>query len=555
MVVVNKKAFYPNMMQYAPPLQGHYQTQTNVQAEKYIENYSLINYQHPVKILNTFVAGILGILTIWAAAVTLGRSYSDSRMPMHILSYSMQPWDEYSKFTDTLKTFTNASSTRKDNVQKLWAWSRCDEYITKGRVPKSSDKSVIEVVSATNPVYIPGGCNCIAQVAHAMGDGWLYASATAPSKDEVEEMINLCTYEGSMPHTLAVHDKTYRTMFYMYAFLFLAASSIIVANFMHDVVVSKMKSVADTNAQTTNNMLGALRTKLMVVVGIVVIITYVFTILLVSLTKSAPEDAKHPELAFTISYFLVSAFFFTLFVVPYFMYENISDAAKKFAEHEVDTGMQIITSEIRDSYTQSNILNAQGQIEQLWTDVISIPAVVSLTVAVCVLRQWTDFDIILYNALLVFLFLVFTTAGNWVTNHWTRVITLMDAQKADIISRTTTMNPEIRKLENIEKNLDSFYGGYKNIITMVQVFILIALAFTATPAGDISHYNYLAMYNWVYLLIFLFVIYVFPDMWNDYQPLKLHTVTAMKQFFLNILIFLTFLTVSYTEIANKSAVN
>jgi len=582
MVVVNKKQFYANMLQPTQTLDNHYKLQTNEKAEEYIQEYTLISYTNRTKLINSIFATLIFILSFAACIVTLNRDYNHSKMPSHILTYSLKPWDEYDSLDNTLKAFTNASSTVKDNVNALWFWSRCSEYITTGRVPKSTDKMVLEEVSATNPVYMPGGCNCIAQVAHAMGAGWLYASSTAPNKDQVEEMLNFCTYEGSMPQTLEIGNKPYRTMFFLYGFLILASASIIIANFMHDALLEALKmkkggsepevkaevgTVSDLQARINlgiqtpitmeklKQISAYLKVKLILVTLICTVVLFTMTILLLSDNKGAPSDAKHPAYAFATIYIVSSFFILMLFVTPYIMYNasenNISEVVKKMSMHEVDKGILFVKKEEELVYKQSDILNAQGQIEQLWTDVISIPAVVALTIAVCIMRQWTDFDIIVYNVLLVFLFLLFTTASNWVTCHWTRVAKFMGSYSASLQTSDTIKH---QKLGSIRDTLNGFYQGYKNIIMVTQFFILIALVFTATPSSDVSHYNYLAMYNWLYFIFFIFLIYVAPDIWNDLQEVKLHNVTAMKQFMLNLLTFTIFVTVSYTEFWNKSVV-
>ncbi|EKX34915.1 hypothetical protein GUITHDRAFT_118959 [Guillardia theta CCMP2712] len=551
MVVVNKKSFYPNTIQYAPqPLGNHYVPADQQKAVDYVQSYSLISYKNTAKIANSVIAVILFFLTFGACCVTITRSYGQSKIPMNIITYSIDPWDEYQTFGDVLKGFTNATGTKKDNVRTLWAWSKCDQYITTGRVPKSTDKLTLEVVSGNNPVYIPGGCNCIAQVANAMGDGWLYATATAPSKDDVKKMINFCTYEGSMPHNLTAKPKAYRTLFYVYSFLFLSCTCILIANFMHDLVVMMLKS----SKASPENLFAAIKWKLIATVVVFLGLTIALMITLLLVNKGAPTDAKNPEIGLTVGIFIMVAAAVVLFVVPYLTYPNVLDAIHGLISHEIDTGILLIDKEIRDRYLASDVLNAQGQIEQLWTDVLAIPAFVSLIIAVCIMRGWTDYDILLYNALLVFLLLLFTAAGNWVTCHWTRVVTFIEAQ-----NKQNQNVPEKRQssmvLGAISNNLDGFYQGYKNTITLCQLFIIIALCFTATPTSDVTQYSYIAMYNWLVLMVSLFAVFVFPDLWNDFQALKLHNVTATKQAFLNVLIFMTFLTVSYTEYAKKSLVS
>ncbi|EKX35024.1 hypothetical protein GUITHDRAFT_118773 [Guillardia theta CCMP2712] len=563
MVVVNKKQFYAGMQQPTHTLDKPYKDQSHDSARNYITGYSLLTYTNRSKIINSVIALIIFWLSFGACCVTLGRSYKNSKMPSNIISYSLEPWDEYSSLENTLKAFTNTSSTIKDNVKALWYWSLCDQYITTGRVPKSTDKMALEVVSASNPVYMPGGCNCIAQVAHAMGDGWLYESATNPTKGEVKEMLNFCTYEGSMPQTMKVSSKPYRTMFFIYGFLLLASSSIIIANFMHDVLVLALKDRREQapqgsltvvfGADTIKKVASYLNVKLILVTLMCTIIFLVMTILLLTTSKGAPDDAKHPADLLAGIFIAIGSAIILLFVTPYVLYggssDNIARIVERFARNEVDAGIKFIREEHEITYKNSDILNAQGQIEQLWTDVISIPAVVALTVAVCIMRQWTDFDIIMFNVILVFLLLIFATASNWVTCHWTRVASFTKAY-AKTVSTTDSTRQE--KLNTIGETLNSFYQGYKNIITVTQIFILLALVFTATPSSDVNHYNYLAMYNWIYFMGFLFLIYMAPDIWNDMQQLKLHNVTAIKQLMLNLLSFTVFITVSYTEFWNKS---
>eukprot|EP00960_Hanusia_phi_P064049 765676-Hanusia_phi.AAC.2 len=95
--------------------------------------------------------------------------------------FPISPWDNLASQDATLQLFNGKQPNQQWNVQQLWAWSRCDQYITTGRMPSQTGKYSLAYVSPSHPVFMPVGCNCLAQVGHAVPSNWTYGQSASPT--------------------------------------------------------------------------------------------------------------------------------------------------------------------------------------------------------------------------------------------------------------------------------------------------------------------------------------------------------------------------------------
>eukprot|EP00960_Hanusia_phi_P000625 16344-Hanusia_phi.AAC.7 len=519
---------------------------------------SLFAFQSTMKV-NGITALVFYVITAVLTGFSLTKSFTSNRFPTSIVTHSVSPWDNLTSLDSTLKTFDGTQGTVMWNVQTLWSWSQCDQYITTGRVPSQTNAYTLAQVSPANPIYMPGGCNCLAQVGNAIGPTWSYAQTTSPTKSEVTDMIRFCVYEADMPSSYTPRHAAYRPLFYFYAFMLLTTLSIILANFMHDGGATTVKNmIVGTNGKTDENVdnemgksLSWLQGKLTVSTFFLVGTGTAYTFTFLYSCNSCDQGLTEFNMGFPLTYFLLVLALSGMFIIPYVITglingkDNLYEALKKVVSSETDSVTQQYLK--RGNYAKlaiSDALNAQAQLEQLWTDIMSIPAFVMLSIGITLTRQWTDEGILFYNALLVFVFTVIGTAGNWVTCHWTRAVRAEQVLTDNATFLTYKGTPAITKKGT---GVYDFYQGYKDMITYTQIFILVALVFTAVPSGSITPYSYILFYNWFYFIFALFLVYVFPDIINDRVGLTMHMVTAIRQFAMLFLVLTLIITIGATE--------
>lgn len=537
-MVVVKKPTYPGKPAFDAPYSPYNPTKNSDDDEKEaIVHVFAIN--HKWKIVNGVIAGLFFCLTFGLAITSLTYDFKSREFPTSIVTHTLRPWDEYGSLEAALKAITTGS-TSSSRVQALWAWAKCDKYITTLKVPKQNDPYTLEVVSGTNPVWVPGGCNCIAQVANALGNTWVSTQTASPTLSEVKDMIHFCTYEGDMPYQYNIVKMTYRPLYYFYFFMFVATSAIVMANFLHTSNSETIKAMIKTNSDpiTAEAETKILLGKLIAYFVITFVIVLVFTILYLTIKKSCDQDICDFDLGTTLALLLVFLAILTVLYVPY-LYRSTRDS--------IVNGLYMMVSDEHDSYTKvayrdrndatmytvSNALNSQAQLEHLWLDVMLVPAFVALSVGTVLTRQWTDNGILYYYAVLVGFFTVVSMSNDWMTSFWTRSLRL----KEDLKIKGSAVYDH--------------YQGYKDMVTYVQLFILIALIFTAVPAESITAYSYILFYNWLYFVFGLFAVYMLPDFINDRAGLNIHTVTAMKQSAVLLLVFSLIITIAVTEWVRK----
>eukprot|EP00960_Hanusia_phi_P005726 166179-Hanusia_phi.AAC.8 len=556
-MVVVKKPGYPNPQQAAmgkgPTLDRPYVPHMlNDEEWNQLEDdtiNSIFGFQSTMKRINGWVGIMFYGVAIFLAGWTLNKSFTSSKFPTSVVTHAITPWNRLNKLDDTLKMLDGTQGSLQANVDKIWTWAGCDKYITTGRVPLQTDKNTIAVVSSSNPVYMPGGCNCLAQVGHAISANWSYSQTTSPTKDEVKDMIRFCTYEADMPPDFEPRKAVYRPLFFFYAFIFVATGGIVIANYMHDGAAGMTKALLQTmpeDEKAKEAALAQFRGQREMQIGylvnkasaefLVIGCTVVsFTFAFLYSCNSCDAGLSEFNLGFPITYLVFTFLIGFIFILPYLYARkiksmNLYDALYTVVNREHDQfTLHHFNRDDRDKFFISDALNAQAQLEQLWTDILSIPAFVMLSVGITLTREWTDEGALFYNALLVFIYMALGTAGNWVTCHWTRALRVDEA------------------LGKEGTSIYNFYQGYKDMITYAQIFALIALVFTAMPSSSITPYSYILFYNWFYFIIGLFLVSLFPDILNDRVGLTMHTVTAWKQLCMLFVSFTLLLTIASSE--------
>ncbi|EKX34849.1 hypothetical protein GUITHDRAFT_119034 [Guillardia theta CCMP2712] len=493
---------------------------------------------HSWKIVNGYIAALLFAATVALAITSLILDFKTREFPTSIVTHTLRPWNEYGGLEDALKAITTGS-TSSSRVQALWHWAKCDQYITDKHVPHQHDPYTLAGVSVNNSVWVPGGCNCIAQVAHALGNTWVSTQTTSPTLSEVKDMIHFCAYEGDMPYQYDVVKTAYRPLYYFYYFMFVATSAIVMANFLHSSNSETIKTMIKNNVdpKTALDESKSLLRKLVLYFVLTFIVVIVFTGLFLGIKNSCDQDICNFDPVTTLS--LMSVFLVILFVlvIPYFYQSSkthIVDALQMMVNGEHDS-YTIAYRDANDAtvYKVSDSLNSQAQLEQLWLDVMLVPAMVALSIGTVLTRQWTDNGILYYYAVLVGFFTVVSMSNDWMTSFWTRSLRL----SGDLGMKGSAVYDH--------------YQGYKDMVTYVQLFILVALIFTAVPTESITAYSYILFYNWLYFVFGLFAVYMLPDFINDRAALNIHTVTAMKQTAVLLLVFTLVITLSVTEWVKK----
>lgn len=518
---------------------------------RFIESQGIFQFQSNLKYVNTVIALILYVLTVILAIVSLNKDIASTKFPTSIVTYVIHPWDKMDKLESTLQGWNNNTSPMQ-NVQTLWAWSSCDQYITTNNVPLQTDPYTLARVSASNPVWMPGGCNCIAQVGNAMGPNWSPTQTTAPTKDDVKSMLQFCAYEGDMPYSYEPLHATYRPLYYFYAFMMIASLSIVMSNFLHDsgenivrrMVAEGMDSMVSngTESHIAQGSVWKMFTRFIVFTGLIFGSTLAFTLSFLLKCNSCEIGLTSFNLGFPVTLIIVIsmivALYFGPYIISYIRNRDVKLALSTIVESEQDR-VNIIFKNPNDEmrYRISDTLNAQAQLEHLWMDILLIPAMVMLAIGIVLTRQWTENGIIFYYSTLVMFYTVISTSGDWMTSHWTRSLRLSDDLKLETSS------------------VYEYYQGYKDIICYAQIFILVALVFTAVPSESITPYSYVLFYNWFYFIFALFAIYMLPDIINDRVGLTMHTVTAIKQFVLNFLILTLIITLVVTELFQKDVLS
>ncbi|EKX31735.1 hypothetical protein GUITHDRAFT_122076 [Guillardia theta CCMP2712] len=567
-MVVVKKPMYPNHSQRGSNLgdpfvphtydnnkwnriYGKKEDETEDDRIKLMESHSIFQFQSDLKYVNTIIAMVFYVLTVVLAAMSLSKDLASTKFPTSIVTYVIHPWNNMDKLDSTLQAWKN-NTTPMQNVQTLWAWSSCDQYITTNNVPLQTDPYTFAQVSASNPVWMPGGCNCIAQVGHAMGTTWSPTQTTTPTKDDVKSMLEFCVYEGDMPYSYEPLHATYRPLYYFYAFMMISTLSIVMSNFLHDsgentvrrMVAEGMASMGSNGTQSTiaDDSIWKMFTRLVLFTFFIFGSTLAFTLSFLLKCNSCEMGLSSFNLGFPITFIivisLILAIFFGPYIVSYVRNRNVKLALSTIVEAEHDRYndyMKIVYRYANDEmrYRISDTLNAQAQLEHLWMDILLIPAMVMLAIGIVLTRQWTENGIIFYYSTLVMFYTVISTSGDWMTSHWTRSLRLSDDLKLETSS------------------VYEYYQGYKDIISYAQIFVLIALVFTAVPSESITPYSYILFYNWFYFIFALFAIYMLPDIINDRVGLTMHTVTAIKQFVLNFLVLTLIITLVVTEFFRK----
>jgi hypothetical protein len=322
--------------------------------------------------------------------------------------------------------------------------------------------------------------------------------------------------------------------------MLVATSAIVMSNFLHTSNSDTIKTMIKTSSDPATAIAES-KSLVWRLIGYFVftfVAVVIYTILYLTIKNSCDQDiCDNFDLGTTLALMFVFLIILTLLFIPY-VYQgrgsNIVDALYLMVKHEHDS-YTVAYKNGNDAtmYTVSDSLNGQAQLEHLWLDVMLVPAMVALSIGTVLTRQWTDNGILYYYAVLVGFFTVVSMSNDWMTSFWTRSLRLKDDLK---IKGSAVYD---------------HYQGYKDMVTYVQLFILIALVFTAVPAESITAYSYILFYNWLYFVFGLFAVYILPDFINDRAGLNIHTVTAMKQSAVLLLVFSLLITIAVTEWVKK----
>lgn len=450
---------------------------------------------------------ILCCFSIWKG------NYVDRKFPASFPLYYTKEWHRMDKLDALINSLTGVTAPA-DRVRKVWDWGNCTDYITANPIPRQNHPETLVTVSSTDPVYLPGGCNCLAQVAATLPNDF---NAAAPhiALSKVRDQFEFCTLFGPMPTTIKGHGRDLRVNTYIYGFLFFAFLAVLASNFRHWAITSYFRQDSkdsDVRSYETDHYYA----KLMVV--LISVVSFVFVIIVNSICHQCDPELKSIDwvwAALVIALSAISAGYFT-WVNSTSIMEQLRNAMKQMGMTGfIDAGK---TNKTDAQWT--NLLtfsNAKAGEEQLVFDVLLIPALVALTIGMSVLRSWLDLNMILYNITLVVFLACFYTSANYISSKW--------AVKA------------LDNKDNKNTELDKECQFFKLCAIFAGAFIIFALCFTALPGVQPNYYHLTILDNWYLFISALFLIYIIPDVVNEIWACTLQTMTAMRQWILVIFSF------------------
>eukprot|EP00960_Hanusia_phi_P017675 520606-Hanusia_phi.AAC.2 len=386
MVVVKKPMFthmQPSGMRLDRPYEPYKEDKTKwIDRSNGASLTAVFMLKHSLKWVNGIVATLFGVVTIVLAIITLAKPHGSTFFPTSIVTHSIHPWNRLDKLNAALLSLNGTQGSLQANVAKLWDWSGCDGYITTGDVPSETSKFTLGPVSSSKPVYMPGGCNCLAQVGHAIGATWSSTQTTSPTKDEVADMVRFCVYEGDMPATYEPRSATYRPLFYFYVFMMLASGGVALANFMHSGSVDTVRYLLNTsqqdNSEQRDKSMQKLTGKAILTAIVIAAVMLSFTISFLTSCNSCDQGMHAFNLLIPMVFLVLFLVVCFAFVVPYLYCmseDNLQQALQVAVSAEQSTDASFSNM---PEYEVSDALNAQAQLEQLWTDIMLIPAFVML---------------------------------------------------------------------------------------------------------------------------------------------------------------------------------
>lgn len=533
MVLVNKVEEMKNKSVYYAQMPTQKLSSGGPQGPQGLDRaYSIFNpddlayYRYVYKRVNKakMLANIFGLI-IWVLTLALlsqsfnGFNYSNRRFPVSFPMYYTKEWHRMDGLEGVIQSLSGTAAP-EDRVKKVWEWANCSQYITANAIPKQNHPETLVTISDTNPVYAPGGCNCLAQVAATMPNNFNIATPHI-SLDKLRDQFEFCTLFGPMPVTIKSEQSDIKVSAYIYGFLLFASLAVLISNMRH--WFYSEYSGATTNDKEKEN--DKKFSNLVYFSKMTTITLYLLSWVLFIVFNTTCKQCD-PELKTRNWIWAVIVIVSTFLVGAYYFFYTFTDMHKQAAASL--TAMGVIMIEGKDGQKKTDdqwkkilmFSNAKAGEEQLIFDMVLIPTLILLTIGITVLRSWLDMNMILYNVTLVVFLSCFYTSANYISSKW--------AIKANS--------------HDNHESLDQECQFFKICAIFAGAFIIFALCFTALPAVQPNYYHLTILDNWYVFIASLLFIYILPDIINEIWSCTLQTMTAMRQWILIIVsLFVLFL--------------
>lgn len=487
---------------------------------------------------------VIWIVTLILASMSVSNSnYSNRRFPASFPMYYTKEWHRMDGL-DALIQSLSGTTAPTDRVKKVWEWANCSQYITSNVIPKQNHPETLVTLSDTNPVYAPGGCNCLAQVAATMPNNFNVATPHI-SLDKLKDQFEFCTLFGPMPVTIKSEKSDIFVNSYIYGFLLFACLAVLISNIRHwsfsDYIVESSNDQQKSNQQKEDEQKkNDVKFNNMIHVAKMVTLAFYAASFILFIVLNSKCDQCDPHLnnpnwiwaGLVVTIVALVGGYYGL----YFHYDMYKQAAVSL------TTMGVVMIEAKDTHKKTDeqwkkiltFSNAKAGEEQLIFDIVLIPTLVLLTIGITVLRSWLDIHMILYNVTLVVFLACFYTSANYISSKW--AMKAHDSEKHD--------------------SLDQECQLFKVCAIFAGAFIIFALCFTALPAVQPNYYHLSILDNWYVYISALFFIYILPDIINEIWACTLQTMTAMRQWILILFsFFILFLEMKAVWFKNDIFVN
>lgn len=470
---------------------------------------------HQGKYLANIFSMALGVIAFTLFVTALANpNYRTRVFPSSFATYHTKTWKNMTKVDHLISTLA-ATASPSERIRLVWEWGGCSKYITPNQIPKTNHPATLVTISSSDPIYLPGGCNCLAQVAGTMPAGTFTTLNPYIPYEHIKNQFEFCTLFAPMPTELIADGSSIRVDTYLYAFIFISLVAVIASNYRHW-FLNFTKDNFDVYREGTNKFWSNMLSIFMLILALVVVITYN------TYCKDCDADLKTFNwtwnfigislVLFATLYFANSAMMFTLSVTPKSKTQKEFEAMQNsLALHNVNAAPDMDEMDLQQQYRWRTIMSVANSVageEQLIFDAISVPALFYLTVAITVLRSWLDTNIIYYNVTLVLFLTSFYMASNYMSAKWSITYNVMN----------TKVNDEFQLFK-----FCSFFAG---------LFIIFSLLLTALPGVKPNYYHLDILDNWWFFIIVLFGIYVFPDIVSELKSVNLQLATAFRQWVL-----------------------
>eukprot|EP00960_Hanusia_phi_P056858 763388-Hanusia_phi.AAC.9 len=482
---------------------------------------------HRGKFLSNYFSLILGVFTFILFFFALERfDYKNRVFPTSFSTYYTKSWRNMSKVERLIEDLSK-TSLPKERIRLAWEWGGCTRYITSNNIPKANHPATLVPVSSTDPVYVPGGCNCLAQVAGTIKNE-TFSTQNTDLYSNIQDQFEFCTLFAPMPTEQVTVRRSIRIDTFIYGFILTSLVAILASNYKHwnyNIDKENYKYFTDRQATKMNTSwiaLGAL------------LVTFVVTLVFNLTCKDCDPELKNLDWIWStliMAILLFCGFYFANLWMRTMnttvnrsstshVYE-IEDIMKTMgvpeneAENHNGNNSQNLFDKIDENKIWTSILSASNAVaghELLIFDVISIPALIYLTIGISVLRSWLDVNIIIYNITLVLFLATFYTASNYMSAKWAI------------------------KYDKEQREINDEYQLYKFCSFFAGLFIIITLSLTALPGVRPNYYHLDILDNWWFFVVALGLIYVLPDIVSEFTNLNLQVATTFRQWVLLLLV-------------------